>query len=142
MEVAHKLVLEVTERSVPDRLGVEAIVAAGNRYGVRIALDDVNVSGANIIVLSRCNVAIIKIDHALVAETGQGGPEPTWLAGLSALARTTPLEIIAEGVETAEQLKALRTAGIKMAQGYYFSHPLRAKPFLEFFEARRRPGPK
>jgi sensor c-di-GMP phosphodiesterase-like protein len=138
LDQARKLVLEVTERTVPDKLGVDTIVEAANRYGVRIALDDVNVSGANLIVLSRCHVAIIKIDHVLVAELGRGGEEPAWLAGLSALMRSTPLEIIAEGVESAEQLDALRKAGIKLAQGYFFSHPLRAKAFLDFFDKRRR----
>jgi len=140
-DLSRKIVLEVTERSVPDKMGVDAIVTASKHYGVRIALDDVNVSGANLIVLSRCHVAIIKLDKTLVEELGQGREEPPWLAGLSSLLGTTPLEIIAEGVETAAQCVALRRAGIRLAQGFFFSPPLRAKPFVEFFLARLPPVP-
>jgi EAL domain-containing protein (putative c-di-GMP-specific phosphodiesterase class I) len=140
LDLNQKLVLEVTERNVPDQMGVSAIVEAARRHGVRIALDDVNVSGANIIVLARCHVAIIKLDRELVAELGRGGEEPAWLAALSSLLRTTPMEVIAEGVESAAQRDVLRAAGIRMAQGYFFSPPLRARPFLDFFEALRRPG--
>jgi EAL domain-containing protein (putative c-di-GMP-specific phosphodiesterase class I) len=137
LDLARKLVLEVTERSVPDKMGVDALVEASNRYGLRVALDDVDVSGANLIVLARCRVAIIKLDKAAVVDLGQGGEEPAWLAGLSSLLRTTPMEVIVEGVESAAQRDILRRAGITMAQGYFFSPPLRAKPFLDFFEAHR-----
>jgi EAL domain-containing protein (putative c-di-GMP-specific phosphodiesterase class I) len=58
------------------------------------------------------------------------------LAGLSALLRTTQLVVIAEGVETAEQAAALRGAGVSMAQGYYYSPPILAGSFQEFFRSR------
>jgi sensor c-di-GMP phosphodiesterase-like protein len=136
-DVARKLVLEVTERGIPDKLGMDALAAAA-RFGVRVALDDVSVSGANMIVLSRCHVEIIKLDRALVAEIGRPGDPPGWLAALAALLRSSDLEVIAEGVETAAQLDVLRAAGVKMGQGYLFSPPLRAGEFIAFHHARRR----
>ncbi len=54
LEVKHQLVIEITERGVPDRLGVETLNHAAD-MGIRFALDDVG-DGANVIVLSRCNV--------------------------------------------------------------------------------------
>jgi EAL domain-containing protein (putative c-di-GMP-specific phosphodiesterase class I) len=138
-EVAHKILLEVTERGVPDKLGVDALALAARR-GVRIALDDVNVSAANLIVMSRCHVEVIKLDRTLVGELGKGGDWPEWLKGLAVLLRTTKLEVISEGVETAEQRDILREAGIRMAQGYFFSRPLRAEAFLAYFHTRRGPA--
>ncbi|MDP2784779.1 MAG: EAL domain-containing protein [Sulfurimicrobium sp.] len=44
------------------------------------------------------------------------------------------MEVIAEGVETAEQFAVLRTAGVQRAQGHYFSLVLRANAFLEYFQ--------
>ena len=55
----HKFVIEITERSVPDQLGIKALVHASD-MGVRIALDDVSLGGANFAVLARAGVAIIK----------------------------------------------------------------------------------
>jgi EAL domain-containing protein (putative c-di-GMP-specific phosphodiesterase class I) len=135
-DVAQKIVLEVTERGVPDNLGVDALSRAA-RKGVRVALDDVQVSAANMVVLSRCNVGIIKIDRDVVGQLGRGDEPPGLLAGVSALLRTTNLQVIAEGVETAEQAAALHAAGISMAQGYYFSRPISARAFEEFFRAPR-----
>lgn len=137
-DLAAQLVLEVTERGVPDKLGTEAL-AAVSRYGVKVALDDVDVSGANMIVLSRCHVEIIKLDKSLIEQIGPGDP-PEWLTTLSALLRTSNLQVIAEGVESARQCEALRAAGIKMGQGYYFSRPLPAERFKAFFETRNGGG--
>ncbi len=135
-EVAHKLLLEVTERGVPDKIGVDALAAAARR-GVRVALDDVNVCAANLVVMSRCHVEVIKLDRTLVEELNPDADLPDWLKGLTALLQMTKLEIIAEGVETAQQRDILRAAGIRMAQGYFFSRPLRAEAFLAYFHARQ-----
>jgi sensor c-di-GMP phosphodiesterase-like protein len=124
--VRRQIILEVTERGVPDRLGVAALEAAA-RSGVRIALDDVTLTGANLAVLSRCTLDVIKLDRSLVSQVTPACPAPVWLGGLSALLRSTPVEVIAEGVETAVQADALRASGVPMAQGYYFSPPLPAE---------------
>jgi len=130
-DVRHKLVLEITERGVPDQLGLHAIDLAA-RQGVRVALDDVRIDPASVMVLSRCNAQIIKIDKSVLLDNGEGGAMPRWAEALSVLLKTTDLEVIAEGVETAEQLAMLKTAGVRRVQGHYFSHPLRAAAFLDY----------
>jgi sensor c-di-GMP phosphodiesterase-like protein len=132
-DVVNQIVLEVTERGVPDKLGIEALNNAV-RQGARIALDDVNVTGANMVVLSRCDVQIIKLDKPLIAQLAMDAPPPKWLAALSALLASTKFEVIAEGVETAEQVSMLQAAGVNMAQGYYFSRPIPAGQFIAFFQ--------
>jgi len=116
---------------VPDQLGLHAIDLAA-RQGVRVALDDVRIDPASVMVLSRCNAQIIKIDKSVLLDNGVEGAMPRWAEALSVLLKTTDLEVIAEGVETAEQLAMLKTAGVRRVQGYYFSHPLRADAFLDY----------
>jgi len=127
-----QLVLEITERSVPDRLGLAGLAMA-SQLGVQIALDDVDMQAANAIVLSRCNVHLVKIDRSLVAQIGPDGEAPSWLVDLTNLSRSTELKIIAEGVETAAQAQALHEAGIALAQGFHFSRPLSAGSFRVYF---------
>jgi len=131
-DVRHKIVLEITERGVPDQLGLHAIDLAA-RQGVRIALDDVRIDPASVMVLSRCNAQIIKIDKSVLLDNEVGGAMPRWAEALSVLLKTTDLEVIAEGVETAEQLALLRAAGVRRVQGHYFSPSLRAEAFLEYY---------
>jgi sensor c-di-GMP phosphodiesterase-like protein len=131
-DVRHKLVLEITERGVPDQMGLHALDLAA-RQGVRIALDDVRIDPASVMVLARSNVQIIKIDKSVLLDIGVGGVLPRWAEALSVLLRTTDLEVIAEGVETAEQLSLLRATGVRRVQGHYFSPPLRAEAFLNYY---------
>lgn len=131
LEFARQIVLEITERGIPDHLGLQALAAAPD-YGIRFALDDVTMSGANLAILARCPFAIIKIDHKAVQQIALETPYPQWLEGLAALLRTTRLDVIAEGVETAHQAAALREAGVKLAQGFYFARPTSATGLREF----------
>ena len=132
-DVRHKVVLEITERGLPDQIGLDAIEHAA-RQGVRIALDDVKINPASVVILSRTNVRIIKIDKSVLQDVGDGGRLPRWAEALAVLLKTTDIEVIAEGVETAEQLAMLRAAGVRRAQGYYFSRPLRVDRFLHYFQ--------
>ncbi len=126
-----QIVLEITERGVPDRLGVEAINAM-SKYGVRLALDDTMLSGANLALLSRCAFNIIKLDRAITAQLIEHLPPPEWLAGLRSLLSTSSLTVIAEGVESEYQAEVLSSSGVQMAQGYLFSTSLPARAFMQF----------
>jgi sensor c-di-GMP phosphodiesterase-like protein len=129
---AKQLILEVTERGIPDQLGLDAINSVAGT-GVQVALDDTTLSGANLALLTRCNFDFVKIDRLLVAELAPDKPAAPWLNGLTALLRTTSLQIIAEGVETAFQADTLRAAGVQLAQGHHFSVPQSASDFKRFY---------
>ena len=134
-ELAAQLILEITERGVPDLLGLQAINDSKG-LGIRIALDDVVLmGGANVAVLARCNFHIIKLDRSLVAQIGPENSTPEWLGLVSALLGTSRLEVIAEGIETEQQLTTLRGANIQAGQGFYFSHPLPAEAFMAYYRA-------
>ena len=139
-EIRNQIILEVTERGIPDNLGIAALEAA-SRSGVRIALDDVTLSGTNLVILSRCTLDLIKTDRSLADQITPECPCPAWLSGLSALLQSTRVAIIAEGVETEAQAKALRAAGVSMAQGYYFSPPISAETLKAYYSgAGGQPG--
>lgn len=100
---------------------------------MRIALDDVRIDPASVLILSRCNAHIIKIDKSVLQDVG-GVDAPPWAETLAVPLKTTDIEVIAEGVETAEQLAVLQAAGVRRVQGHHFSPALRADAFLRYFQ--------
>jgi EAL domain-containing protein (putative c-di-GMP-specific phosphodiesterase class I) len=132
VDMISQLILEVTERGLPDALGLAGMFQA-QQLGIRIALDDVSLlRGANLAILSRCPFDIIKADRAMVAMITPETPNPEWLEGLTALIRSSRLMVIAEGVETAQQLQALIQAGVQAAQGFHLSPPISAADLITF----------
>ena len=137
-EVAKQLVLEITERGVPDQLGLDALNSIP-ATGARVALDDTTLSGANLALLTRCHFDFVKIEHALVKQLDDAPKRPQWLEGLAALLGTSPLQVIAEGIENGAQAAALEAAGVQLAQGHWFSPPLAAEEFKRYYaESRAR----
>jgi EAL domain-containing protein (putative c-di-GMP-specific phosphodiesterase class I) len=131
-----QIVLEITEHGIPDRLGLTALQSMAER-GVRVALDDVMLSGTNLALLTRCNFSMVKLSSELTREVRLGLPAPQWLDGLRSLLHTSPLTVIAEGVETDFQARSLRAAGVQFAQGYLYSTPLRSCELFDFHAAHR-----
>jgi sensor c-di-GMP phosphodiesterase-like protein len=131
-----QIILEITERGIPDRLGLDALNTWTSR-GVRVALDDMSMSGANLALLARCNFGMIKLDRDLVAQLQSTKPRPAWLTGLESLLQSSQLQIIAEGVETEYQAQHLRAAGVQMAQGHFYSSTLKARALMAFYAGRK-----
>jgi sensor c-di-GMP phosphodiesterase-like protein len=125
-----QIVLELTERGIPDELGLQALNAMAER-GVRIALDDVSMSGVNLALFARCNFGIIKLDRHLTAQLTPSA-SPFWLSGLGSLLRNSTVQVVAEGVETHYQAQALLDAGVQMAQGHLFSASLPAPALIAY----------
>ena len=133
LELASQLILEITERGVPDLMGVEAINDIWG-LGVRVALDDLTLDGgANLAILARCHFDLAKIDSSLVSQITDESPFPAWLQDISAIQNTSSrLTLIAEGIETEAQLQALKKANIHEVQGFIFSKPLPVEAFIDF----------
>jgi sensor c-di-GMP phosphodiesterase-like protein len=135
-DLLGSIVLEITEHGVPDAIGVNAINRA-RQSGIRVALDDVAINNANLLVLSRVNVDIIKLPKSFADSLLDEKGAPANLSGLRALMKATNVQVIAEGVETLRQAELLKEAGVSMAQGWYFSPTLSAERFKAFFHANR-----
>jgi diguanylate cyclase (GGDEF)-like protein len=121
-----QLVVELTEREeVEDLEGLRRNAAACRRVGIRLAADDIGAGNAGLRLLSEIQFDIVKIDLSLV----QGGvlhdPEFAVLRALQELAARWHASIVAEGVETPEQLAAIRSIGITAGQGYLLGRPSR-----------------
>jgi sensor c-di-GMP phosphodiesterase-like protein len=136
LDIAYKFVLEITERGVPDKLGVEALNTRP-RDGVLVALDDVCANDASLLVASQVRVDIVKIDKSCVDRMIGENWSPKEIWALASLIRAAHVAVIAEGVETRAQVEILRNAGIGMAQGWFFSHPLSAVDFMAYFAAHQ-----
>lgn len=135
-KVASKVVLEVSERGIIDQLGIQDLNERLGRQSL-IALDDVQLREINSLLLARIKVDIIKLDKAVTDKLGQEKVDPRVRQTLMAISNVPGLSIIAEGVETAEQAQQLGEFGIEYGQGWYFSKPISAEAFVEFFNARR-----
>jgi sensor c-di-GMP phosphodiesterase-like protein len=133
---AKQIILEITERGVPDQLGLEALNSVATT-GARVALDDTTLSGANLALLTRCHFDFVKIDHSLVKQLAGDTERPQWLEGLAALLGTTSLQVIAEGIEGERQAATLTEAGVQLAQGHLFSPPLPAAEFKRYYAESR-----
>jgi diguanylate cyclase (GGDEF)-like protein len=124
---AHQLTLEVTEGVlVRDVDQVADQLRALRALGVRIAIDDFGTGYSSLSYLRRLPADIVKIDRSFVQELGTGGASTTLVATIIELARSLHLEVVAEGVETAEQHAVLGSLSCSHAQGYLFGHPLPA----------------
>ena len=119
MSVRNRVVLGITERGTPDRLGLEELrEIAGS--DVMIAMDDVAVDENNLLVLSRVPVDLIKVDRDFVASIGTPAGESA-IHRLQALIGVGRHLVVAEGVEQAMQARRLREIGVQFAQGWLFS---------------------
>lgn len=128
-----QILLEITERGIPDQLGLNALNSMAE-HGVRLALDDVFLTGTNLAVLSRGRFEVIKVDRKLIAQLAAQAPDPAWLPGLRSLLTHSELQVIAEGVESHYQADVLARAGVQMAQGFLFSSSLTARGLMRFQE--------
>ena len=120
--------LEITESVVMrDPEASTTALRALKDLGVRLAVDDFGTGYSSLAYLRRFPVELLKVDRAFVdgldAETGDA-EDRAIVAAVVSLAHTLGMKAIAEGVETAEQLRELRELGCDMAQGFLIAKPL------------------
>jgi EAL domain-containing protein (putative c-di-GMP-specific phosphodiesterase class I) len=78
-------------------------------------------------LIKRFRMDELKIDRSFVNDLAENPENKVILSGITNLAQALGLEVVAEGIETAEQLRQLREIGCNMGQGYYLARPLPAK---------------
>jgi diguanylate cyclase (GGDEF)-like protein len=121
-----RVIVELTEReAITDLTRVRESVASLQNAGVRIAADDVGAGNAGLRLLSQLRFDIVKIDLSLVQEGVQRDSSRNVVRSLMDLAARQGAVAIAEGLETAEQLRALRELGMTTGQGYLLGRPAR-----------------
>lgn len=135
---ARQIVVEVTERDELDDLARAAAVVAELRdHGFRVAIDDVGVGHSGLSRLKGLGANTIKIDKFFVDTITLDASTTTIVEMLVALAKDFRMTVVAEGIETEEQRRALIASGVEEGQGYLVAPPLPFAKFSELVESRR-----
>jgi EAL domain-containing protein (putative c-di-GMP-specific phosphodiesterase class I) len=124
------LELELTESVLmQDSRSTATVLHALKDMGVRLALDDFGTGYASLSFLKRFPIDTLKIDQSFVHDITTDANDAGIVSGVIGMGKSLRMRVIAEGVETAEQLAFLRQRGCPEGQGYYFGHPTNAGEF-------------
>ena len=124
----RRLQIEITEQTAMDEAdSTLAIFGELKILGVQIALDDFGTGHSSLAYLRRFPVDVIKIDRSFVSDVTSDPDDAAITSTIIAMAHTLGLKVIAEGIETQEQLDFLREKQCDEFQGYLFSRPIPAE---------------
>ena len=121
----HRLTIEVTESTaMADRDSGFRALRELHDAGVRIAIDDFGTGYSSLDHLREMPADILKIDRSFVAGMSANSPDTALVAAAIAMGRALEMEVVAEGIETSEQVADLRELGCPLGQGFLFARPL------------------
>ncbi|MFM0229457.1 EAL domain-containing protein [Paraburkholderia sediminicola] len=120
------IVLEITEHTrVPDYNKLIRALEPLRRRSVRIAVDDVGAGFANMRHIISLHPELIKLDSSLIRSIDTDSSRRALVSAMVSFAKETGSQIVAEGVETANEINVLKALGITTAQGYLLARPVR-----------------
>ena len=125
--------LEITERMLADGGSEQRWAAALEAQGLQLCLDDFGTGYSSLASLQLYPLSGLKVDRGFVARLDIDASAPTVLAAMASLAEAFSLEVVAEGIETAEQRELLMAMGYTLGQGYLFSPALEPIAFRQQF---------
>jgi diguanylate cyclase (GGDEF)-like protein len=135
------LVLELTESSLLERAHSPAETLARLKgLGISLILDDFGTGYSSLSYLQHFPLSGLKIDRSFVAGLATGNGGGAIVDAILRMGRALHLEVVAEGLETDEQLDTLRRLGCRLGQGYLFSRPVDVATASKLLRARRVPG--
>lgn len=127
------LELEITESMIMQNVeGVIAMMDEFQLLGIGLSLDDFGTGYSSLSYLKRFPIDKLKIDQSFVRGITKDADDEAITRAIISLSRNLGLRVIAEGVETEDQLSFLRAAGCEKIQGYYYSRPLPEAEFVKF----------
>lgn len=137
-----RLTFELTEdERVGDVAHLRAIIAEYRRHGFKVALDDFGEGHASLALLADLRPDVLKLDRRLVRGVDGDAVRAAILRAIVQLARELAIELVAEGVETAAESRALVDLGIELQQGFWLARPaLRALPLAPAADGRSAPA--
>lgn len=136
-ELCRKLIFEVTESIVAE--DINRVISVMNRLkesGIRFSMDDFGTGYSSLSYLNRLPLDEIKIDRAFVGALDQNEGDRVMVVTILNMANILKLNIVAEGVETAEQRDFLLRHDCHIFQGYYYSKPLPKEQFDAYYRNR------
>jgi diguanylate cyclase (GGDEF)-like protein/PAS domain S-box-containing protein len=131
----RSLELELTESVLMKRAeSTESILKALRARGVQVAVDDFGTGYSSLSYLRRFPIDALKIDQSFVRQITTAPDETTIVTAVISMGRSLKLRVVAEGVETQEELAFLQAHQCDEAQGYFFSRPLPPKQFAKLLK--------
>ncbi|MFN6463971.1 MAG: EAL domain-containing protein [Nostoc sp. DedVER02] len=125
---ANNLKLEITESALMENIqSATFMILQLQQMNIQLHLDDFGIGYSSLSYLHRFPSNALKIDRSFITKIGANGENLEIVQAIVTLAQSLNIDVIAEGVETVEQLAQLRTMRCKYAQGYFFSQPLDSK---------------
>jgi len=113
----------------------EAILKALRARGVQVSVDDFGTGYSSLSYLRKFPIDTLKIDQSFIHQISATSEETTLLTAVIRMGRSLSLRVVAEGVETEEELKFLQAQRCDEAQGYYFSRPVPPRQFAMLLES-------
>jgi diguanylate cyclase (GGDEF)-like protein/PAS domain S-box-containing protein len=134
------LELEITESLIVEDSG-EALKTLNliDDLGVRLAVDDFGTGYSGLAYLKRFPIDTVKIDQSFIRDVSDDPDDAAIVRAIVAMARSLKLSVVAEGVETADQLAFLRSLGCDLVQGYYLGRPMPPEAIADLL-AKSGPG--
>ena len=133
------LELEITESSLVENS--ETVMNVLNQIkerDINISLDDFGTGYSSLSYLAEFPIDILKIDRSFVSKIGEAKQDAI-VSAMVAMGKAMGMKVVAEGIETEQQLDFLRQLGCDIAQGYLFSKPLPEQQATEFLEQNMTP---
>ncbi len=129
---ARQLELEITENVLMrDMELVASKLRRLSQRGVRIAVDDFGSGYSSLSYLQSLPLSTLKIDRSFISQIGDGNNRDSIVYAIIAMAKGLDLALVAEGVETRDQLEFLKTEGCPRAQGFYTGQPKPAEELIQ-----------
>lgn len=128
LEITESMVMDNPEEKIAKLLELKAL-------GLTISVDDFGVGYSSLSYIKRLPISTLKIDRAFVEDIGKDSQGETIVKTIINMAASLNLKVVAEGVETEEQLRFLQASHCSVIQGFYFSKPL---PLVQFLELQKK----
>ena len=137
-QLVHKLELELTE-NILFELNDESkqFINDLKKAGYKIAIDDFGTGFSNFEYLQELEIDILKIDKRFIDKMLENEKSQLVVNAIIKMAHTLGVEVVAEGVETAEQRNRLKELGCDYIQGYYYAKPMIAEDFIKYMRTMK-----
>ncbi|WP_296950935.1 EAL domain-containing protein [uncultured Massilia sp.] len=134
---AHLLEVEITESAMlGDQDEILAELAAIRALGIKLHVDDFGTGYSSLSQLQRMKMDVLKVDRSFTAELGRSKEGKVFFQAIVSMAHALGMEVVAEGVETREQLAILRALHCNEVQGYLIARPMAAEAIAPMLARR------